>query len=183
MQLQLDSSIEIVTPENIAFRYEVAGPFRRLPAFVIDLVIRFAVCVAAMFVMGFVGLLGGFPGVGILLLMWFVLEWFYGGLFETYWNGQTPGKRTMGIRVLSENGQPINGLQAVMRNILRFADLMPVLPLSALGAGETPLGIPTCLIRPGDTRHPRAFSTVGRCRLLERSSSSKIAAGCLAWPR
>ena len=37
---QFDTSIEIVTPENIAFEYRVAGPFRRLPAYLIDLVIR-----------------------------------------------------------------------------------------------------------------------------------------------
>ena len=40
---QLDTQIEIVTPENIAFRYRVAGPFRRLPAYLIDLAIRVGV--------------------------------------------------------------------------------------------------------------------------------------------
>ena len=35
-QRQLDSRIEIVTPENIAFHYVLAGPFRRLPAYLID---------------------------------------------------------------------------------------------------------------------------------------------------
>ena len=39
---QLDTQIEIVTPENIAFRYRVAGPFRRLPAYLIDLAVRVA---------------------------------------------------------------------------------------------------------------------------------------------
>ena len=33
---QLDSRIDIVTPENIAFHYLLAGPFRRLPAYLID---------------------------------------------------------------------------------------------------------------------------------------------------
>ena len=40
---QIDSTIRIVTPENIAFRHKLAGPFRRLPAFLIDLAIRVAV--------------------------------------------------------------------------------------------------------------------------------------------
>ena len=57
----------------------------------------------------------------------FVLEWFYGGLFESLWNGQTPGKRLMGLRVLTTEGQPINGMQAVMRNLLRYADIFPFL--------------------------------------------------------
>ena len=37
---QIDSRIDIVTPENIAFHYVLAGPFRRLPAYLIDVGIR-----------------------------------------------------------------------------------------------------------------------------------------------
>ena len=143
---QIDSSIEIVTPENISFRYEVAGPFRRLPAFLIDVCLRFFVWTAALFSMAFLGMLGGFGGRGILLLLWFVLEWFYGGLLETFWNGQTIGKRITGLRVLSVDGQPITGSQAVLRNILRAVDMMPVFPLAAFGMESGLLGIPTCLI-------------------------------------
>lgn len=125
---QLDNAIEIVTPENIAFRYRVAGPFRRAPAYLIDFVIR--LMLGVMVLVGAMVLLGlgfGLPGLGfgLTLVLWFFLEWFYGGLFETFWNGQTPGKRLMGIRVLSIDGQPINGLQAVLRNVLRTVDQQP----------------------------------------------------------
>jgi len=54
-----------------------------------------------------------------------VLGHFYGGLFETFWNGQTPGKKACGLRVLTAEGQPINALQAVLRNLLRDVDAMP----------------------------------------------------------
>jgi uncharacterized RDD family membrane protein YckC len=126
---QLDTTIEIVTPENIAFRYAVAGPFRRLPAYVIDLLLRVVVAVggtvALTMIFGVVGLEGF--GFGLALVLWFLLGFFYGGFFEAYWNGQTPGKRLMQIRVLTYDGQPINGLQAVLRNILRMADMLPPL--------------------------------------------------------
>ena len=39
----LDATLLVVTPENIAFEYRLAGPFRRLPALVLDLCIRAAV--------------------------------------------------------------------------------------------------------------------------------------------
>ena len=124
----LDTRIEIITPENIAFQYCIAGPFRRLPAYLVDVMLRTAVIVAALIgislVFGAVGIRG--LGVGMTLVAWFVLDWFYGGLFETYWNGQTPGKRLMRIRVVSDEGQPINGLQAVLRNFLRSVDALPV---------------------------------------------------------
>ena len=141
---QIDTTIEIVTPENIAFQYEVAGPFRRLPAFLIDLAIRIAVMIAVLIILG---LLGASPEIFtvVMLLLYFMLEWFYGALFETYWNGMTPGKWLMSIRVLRIDGQPINGLQGIMRNILRLADLMPLVPLSAFG-GDGMLVFPTGMI-------------------------------------
>jgi uncharacterized RDD family membrane protein YckC len=120
----LDTTIEIVTPENIAFRHEVAGPFRRLPAYLIDLLIRWGMAIvgaiAAAIVFSGVGL--GSLWYGVALLLWFVLAWFYGGLFEAYFNGQTPGKRLMQIRVVTVDGRPISGFQAVLRNLLRVVD-------------------------------------------------------------
>ena len=139
---QIDISVRIVTPENIAFQYQLAGPFRRLPAYLIDLGIRVGVGILSVFALGLLGIVAGNAAFGLLLLFWFVLEWFYGGLFETFWNGQTPGKRMTGIRVLRIDGQPINGLQAVLRNILRAVDLMPVVPAVALG----PFPVPTLMI-------------------------------------
>jgi uncharacterized RDD family membrane protein YckC len=125
---QLDTRIEIVTPENIAFQYRVAGPFRRLPAYLIDVLIRTAVIAIGFFVFNLVfwsiSLWG--LGWGLSAILWFGLAWFYGGVFDTYWNGQTPGKRMMRIRVVSVDGQPINGLQAVLRNILREVDAQPI---------------------------------------------------------
>ena len=124
---QIDTTIEIVTPENIAFSYRLAGPFRRLPAYLIDLIIRLAVALGGAIFLGILSSLVALPAIGggMALVLWFVMAWFYGGLFETFWNGQTPGKRAMAIRVLSVEGQPINALQAVLRNILRTVDALP----------------------------------------------------------
>lgn len=138
-QKPFDTHIEIITPENIMFHYRVAGPFRRLPAYLVDLVIQLAVItvslVVIMLVFGTASLAG--VGMGVFLIGLFVMTWFYGGLFEALWNGQTPGKRMMQIRVLSVDGQPIRPLQAVLRNILRTVDALPtvyfVLPTYQLG--------------------------------------------------
>ncbi len=126
---QFDTRIEIVTPENIAFQYRVAGPFRRLPAYLIDLTIRVLVAVGGMIILLLVfGMAGmGALGMGMALVLWFLLAWFYGGVLEAYWNGQTIGKRMMRIRVVTVDGQPINGLQAVLRNVLRTVDAQPVM--------------------------------------------------------
>jgi uncharacterized RDD family membrane protein YckC len=119
----LDATLHVVTPENIAFEYRLAGPFRRLPALLLDICIRIAVQIAlAYLVFGTIGFVSVGVAGFVFLLIYFIIDWFYGVLFETFLNGQTPGKYILGLRVLTENGQPINGMQAALRNILRAAD-------------------------------------------------------------
>jgi uncharacterized RDD family membrane protein YckC len=124
---QLDTSAEIVTPENIAFRYRIAGPFRRLPAYLIDAVLRVLLVVGGMMIASFFSVFNmSGMAMGVMLVAMFVLDWFYGGLFEAFWNGQTPGKWIMRIRVVGVDGQPINAWQAVLRNVLRAVDSQPL---------------------------------------------------------
>lgn len=144
----LDTTIEVITPENIAFEYQLAGPFRRLPAFLIDLFIRAAIFFGLIFVAILFGVtLGGIGGsiapalaVAAMLVLFFVLSWFYGVFFETYFNGRTPGKWACGLRVISDDGHPISGMQALLRNLLREADLMPATALVPLDP-ENPLSV------------------------------------------
>jgi uncharacterized RDD family membrane protein YckC len=124
---QIDTQIEVVTPENIAFQYRIAGPFQRLPAYIIDKVLQFTSMFFLFLVIGIAFDLIGLSGVGagLAIVGYFLITWFYGGVFETLWNGQTPGKRLMRLRVLTVEGQPINALQAVLRNVLRAVDILP----------------------------------------------------------
>lgn len=129
-----DTHIDLATPENIAFHYRVAGPFRRLPAYLIDTVIRVLLMAGVALLIGWLVLgtsaFGASPvagmGIGFMLVIWFAIDWFYGAVFEAVWNGQTPGKRLMQIRVLGSSGQPISGSQAVLRNFLRVVDAVPM---------------------------------------------------------
>jgi uncharacterized RDD family membrane protein YckC len=121
----------------------VAGPFRRLPAFLADMAICALLYFGVMFAALFLGAFMSGLAEAFMLIAFFVIYWFYGGLFETFMNGQTPGKRLMGIRVLTIEGQPINGLQAVMRNLLRAADMMPPLSVQTLGLDQPMYVIPT----------------------------------------
>jgi len=138
---QLDTRVRVITPENIAFEYRIAGPCARIGAYLIDGVLRIVLAIGALIglsiVFGFLQLPGLIFGLWFVFL--FVLSWFYGGVFETFWNGQTPGKRLAGIRVLTVDGQPINGLQAVLRNLLRVVDWLPVFvfPAGLIAAAVT----------------------------------------------
>jgi uncharacterized RDD family membrane protein YckC len=134
-QEPIDLNAVVTTPENIRFEYRIAGPFRRLPALIIDLIIR----VVTLFVVLIAGSLLGLSlaisgGVSIMLFLigLFALEWFYGVFFETIWNGQTPGKWLTRIRVISIDGRPINAMQAAIRNFLRLADMFPTMIMSLI---------------------------------------------------
>ena len=142
---QIDTTIEIVTPENIAFHYQVAGPFRRLPAYLVDLSIRLAILFGLALLVSFLSIAIGTVASAIWILAYFVLSWFYGGLFETYMNGQTPGKRMLGIRVLTTSGRPINGFQAIVRNIFRLADMGPFVSAEVFGGPAYPI-FPTFIV-------------------------------------
>lgn len=144
----LDLTIEVVTPENIEFDYEICGPIRRLFAFTLDWIFVSvalgALHVILWIVMGLIGLTGLLVNLGPLiellfavyqaasLVSLFVIVWFYGCVFETWWNGQTPGKRLLGLRVMSYTGKPINAAQAVFRNFFRGVDMFPLVPLGAV---------------------------------------------------
>jgi uncharacterized RDD family membrane protein YckC len=121
---QIDTSIEVIAPENIAFTYRVAGPFRRFPAYLLDFLFRGIFMLGLAVVLSFFSIAIGSLGIAVWTLIFFLVSWFYGGAFETFWNGQTPGKHILGLRVLSTNGSPINGYQAILRNWLRLVDTL-----------------------------------------------------------
>lgn len=140
----LDTTIDVVTPENIAFRYQLAGPFRRLPAFLIDVMIRFMLILLAVFLVTlFAGVTGsalaGVVGFAAINIGWFLVWWFYGVAMETWCNGRTVGKIVMRIRVVTVSGQPIGGVQAMLRNLICVADLAPPISLQFFSADAPPV--------------------------------------------
>ncbi|EKJ99620.1 membrane protein containing RDD domain protein [Rhodopirellula baltica SH28] len=151
-QRALDTTIGVVTPENIAFEYQLAGPFRRLPAYIIDVLVRVAVIGAIiLFLLLFIGLSGlqelGAFAIAAGIISYFLISWFYGAALEAWFNGRTVGKWACGIRVIDVDGCPINGKRAVLRNLLRIADLAPVAALSSIDENIPPMFlIPTGMV-------------------------------------
>src|SRR5579864_9601565 len=61
----------------------------------------------------------------LISLVAFCLNWGYYAVFEAIWQGQTPGKRWAGIRVIKDSGRPINVFEAITRNVMRVLDWLP----------------------------------------------------------
>jgi uncharacterized RDD family membrane protein YckC len=101
--------------------YPLAGPFRRFMAYLIDQML-IVVLVLAAFLLTFLLALGSASFVGPAAVAYLALTWGYGAFCEGFFNGQTLGKRWLGIRVLSERGVPISGAQAILRNLVGTVD-------------------------------------------------------------
>ena len=117
----LDTLVRAEAPEGIYLELHPAGITARLYAFLIDLMIRFAILFAASLVLS----PAGGMGFGIFLIVFFLVEWFYPVLFELTLSGATPGKRAMGLKVVMDNGLPVTPAASITRNLLRTADFLP----------------------------------------------------------
>ena len=137
----IDGTISTVTPENITFDYHVAGPFQRAFAFLIDIGIRTAILFGLYILTLIIDTQLGGIGHAIFQVTQLIVIWMYGILFEIYMNGQTPGKRMLGLRSVTVDGKPMNAMQAVLRNMLRMADTFPLVAPAAFGInwGNSPV--------------------------------------------
>lgn len=125
---QIDTICLVETPEGIDLQAELAGPVPRILAYAIDISIRVAVLTVVSIVLVF----AGETGVGIILLLSFLLEWFYPVFFEVYNNGQTIGKKKMGLIVVNDDLTAIGWSSSLIRNLLRAADFLPFSYLGGL---------------------------------------------------
>jgi len=124
----------IDTPEQIRLEFRLAGVGSRFLALAFDTVLQAG-------------------AIGVLVAIWFAARWFgalsqvarpvaawaiaavvaagflvyscYFAIFESVWNGQTPGKRLVGLRVIDISGRPVTVYAALIRNLLRIVDQMP----------------------------------------------------------
>lgn len=117
----LDTRYQVETPEGIDLPLRPAGLLPRALAFAIDLGLRALVLGLLFVTLAFFGKVG--VGLGSLLL--FVLSWWYMVLFEVLNQGRSPGKQWMGLRVVQDDGTPIGWSASLIRNLLRFVDMLP----------------------------------------------------------
>ncbi|MCU1715710.1 RDD family protein [Pseudomonas sp. 5P_3.1_Bac2] len=118
----LDTHLRVETPEGIDLLLRPAGPTVRALAFAIDLAIRGAL-LGVLYVL--LSLLGDF-GLGLGVILLFLINWWYMVLFEVLNQGRSPGKHWLGLRVIHDDGTPIGWAASLTRNLLRAVDMLPV---------------------------------------------------------
>lgn len=116
--------IPVETPECVLMTYRVAGPASRVGAYLLDTAVRVGILIAVAMIVSCSGVIAQGVSMGVFLVSWFVVEWFYFAISEAVFNGRTIGKRVMGIRTIEQYGYPLSWWSALVRNFLRTADCL-----------------------------------------------------------
>ncbi|MEP6901521.1 MAG: RDD family protein [Actinomycetota bacterium] len=147
--IETEETLIIETPERVPLAFALASIGNRFLAVAIDHFIQFlTIFIIAWAFMSWTGVGDNFdrPAASLiaemskwtLALMIIILFLIFAGyfiFFEWIWNGQTPGKRLMKLRVIREDGRPITLWEAIARNLLRIFDNVPwfILPIYSVG--------------------------------------------------
>lgn len=143
-------TVTIETPEHFELQFQLAGIGVRFLAYLVDRVIQAGVIFGLIVVVSLLFFMSGKMAevtdffvsaqkflkqwiLALAILVYGITTIGYFLLFEYLWSGTTPGKRSQHIRVIRKDGRPITFLDATVRNILRFVDLLAdVYPLGLL---------------------------------------------------
>ena len=124
--------VEVETPELVVLSYTIAGIGSRVYAGFIDLLISFGLIVgigiATVVLQARIGAVAsvlGAWGTAFLALAAFAVFWGYFVVCEWLFDGQTIGKRHLGLRVVRDGGYSIGFAAAAIRNLMRAIDMQP----------------------------------------------------------
>lgn len=146
----MSDELQVATPERVAVDLPIAGLGSRAMAYVVDVGLLGATGLVLYFAASFfipdplTSALGLSSLARVLILVGgFFVMWVYWTLLEVSWNGQTPGKRLLRIRVVKADGSPVTVFASAVRNLLRVVDFLPAC---------YPVGLVTMLV---DGKHRR----------------------------
>ena len=148
--IETEESLIIETPERVPLEFALASIGNRFLAVAIDHFIQyFTIILVAWFFLSIAGytssdvadapdkLLNDVPKwtLALAIIILFLIFASYFIIFEWLWNGQTPGKRLMKLRVIREDGRPVTLWESIARNLLRICDAVPgfILPVYSIG--------------------------------------------------
>ncbi len=121
----MSSALRIKTPEGITFSFQLAGPVIRCLAWIVDFLVVMAISQGTGFLGQLAGIISEDLAAAVATLGYFVVSIGYGVAAEWAWRGQTIGKRLVRLRVMDAQGLRLQFHQILIRNLLRFVDMLP----------------------------------------------------------
>jgi uncharacterized RDD family membrane protein YckC len=147
--IETEETLIIETPERVPLAFALASIGNRFLAVLIDHFLQYmAILIVAWAFISWSGV-GDMNSIerdelmsqmskwtlALMIIILFLIFTGYFIFFEWLWNGQTPGKRLLKLRVIREDGRPITLWEAIARNLLRIFDAIPgfFFPVYSLG--------------------------------------------------
>lgn len=118
--------LTIRTPEGVAFSLPLAGPFSRFLAWLLDVACVSVIVKIAGIIVNLLGFINTDMSQALSIIIFFAINIGYAIMLEWYWNGQTLGKRVVGLRVMDIRGLRLRFGQIAIRNLLRAVDSLPL---------------------------------------------------------
>jgi uncharacterized RDD family membrane protein YckC len=180
-----EETLVIETPERVPLHFALASIGNRFLACTVDHILQ--ILVISLMYLAFIFIAGASTGIeqiedapkwalAVLIIMLFLISSGYFIFFEWLWNGQTPGKRWLKLRVIREDGRPITFWEASVRNLTRIFDMQPtIIPI----VGFYSVGIISVFISRRDQRVGDLFAgtVVVREREAEAPTFDQVFAG------
>lgn len=177
----------IETPDHFELEFHIAGIGSRFLAYFTDKLVQVGMIFTLLLVLGICMLVSSELGSGWSLpaeVKRHFNQWALAGvaigygivtigyfmLFEYFWSGSTPGKRWQQIRVIRRDGRPLSFLDATVRNVLRFVDILAdfypvgliVMFLDPMNRRLGDLAAGTLVVRDRDLAAPQILRTGAR---------------------
>ena len=147
--IETEETLIIETPERVPLAFALASIGNRFLAVAIDHFIQYFVIFVVAWAFLSISGIGNIETIenseifrempkwtiAVMIVVLFLIFAGYFIFFEWLWNGQTPGKRLLKLRVIREDGRPVTLWEAMARNLLRIFDAVPgfVLPVYSVG--------------------------------------------------
>lgn len=147
--IETEETLIIETPERVPLAFVLASIGNRFIAVVIDHFIQYLSLILIAWFFTYISgiaaptdrsageVISEMPKwtIAIMILILFIVFSGYFIMFEWLWDGQTPGKRLLKLRVIREDGRPITLWESIARNLLRVFDAAPgfFIPIYSVG--------------------------------------------------
>lgn len=131
-------TIQVRTTQNVFIQYPLASVGDRILAYLLDQLIKIIYALAAGILLFNMEVENEWVWILILGFPWL----FYSVLFEIFMNGQTPGKRSLNIKVIRLNGTPATLGDYILRWVFALIDFgifsgaVAVIIIAAGGKGQ-----------------------------------------------
>ncbi len=146
--IETEETLIIETPERVPLAFALASIGNRFLAVTVDHFLQFLALFLTYWLFAWLAGVGADDAfdqifaaemskwtIAIFFIVASVIFSGYFVIFEWLFNGQTPGKRFLKLRVIREDGRPITFWEALVRNVLRMVDAFPglVVPIYSIG--------------------------------------------------